>query len=200
MRSAADRRRGTRWNDIHLSVSSCSTGTFPIDLAKTRLQVQGQVGDSKYREIRYRGMLHAIVRIAREEGVRALYSGSVRRINVHVLLIVLLIGCSVDCPAANASAIFSYVPVTPDKQEFVHNWVYKRIFASSLSTSGLAAAIVPLSSILPVALSGVTLRPAFNLHVAIFALTCFEGFLVYFSFFTGSVGKSQIHMLYWNLM
>ncbi|MEQ2158774.1 hypothetical protein GOODEAATRI_015852, partial [Goodea atripinnis] len=51
--------------------------TFPIDLAKTRLQVQGQVGDIKYREIRYRGMLHAIVRIVREEGLRALYSGSV---------------------------------------------------------------------------------------------------------------------------
>lgn len=52
-------------------------GTFPIDLAKTRLQVQGQVGDSKYREIRYRGMLHAMMRIGREEGPRALYSGSV---------------------------------------------------------------------------------------------------------------------------
>ncbi|CAF97648.1 unnamed protein product [Tetraodon nigroviridis] len=50
-------------------------GTFPIDLAKTRLQVQGQVGDSKYREIRYRGMLHAMLRIGREEGPRALYSG-----------------------------------------------------------------------------------------------------------------------------
>lgn len=55
----------------------CVAGTFPIDLAKTRLQVQGQVGDIKYREIRYRGMLHAIVRIVREEGLRALYSGSV---------------------------------------------------------------------------------------------------------------------------
>lgn len=53
------------------------SGTFPIDLAKTRLQVQGQVGDSKYREIRYRGMLHALLRVGREEGLRALYSGSV---------------------------------------------------------------------------------------------------------------------------
>lgn len=58
------------------SLQCCGlTGTFPIDLAKTRLQVQGQVGDSKYREIRYRGMLHAIMRIGREEGLRALYSG-----------------------------------------------------------------------------------------------------------------------------
>ncbi|XP_061695696.1 kidney mitochondrial carrier protein 1-like isoform X3 [Syngnathoides biaculeatus] len=58
-----------------LASVTAECGTFPIDLAKTRLQVQGQVGDSKHREIRYRGTLHAIVRIAREEGVRALYSG-----------------------------------------------------------------------------------------------------------------------------
>ncbi|XP_060900094.1 kidney mitochondrial carrier protein 1 isoform X1 [Labrus mixtus] len=58
-----------------LASMTAECGTFPIDLAKTRLQVQGQVGDSKYREIRYRGMLHAIGRICREEGLRALYSG-----------------------------------------------------------------------------------------------------------------------------
>ncbi|MEQ2257669.1 hypothetical protein ILYODFUR_037109 [Ilyodon furcidens] len=58
-----------------LASVTAECGTFPIDLAKTRLQVQGQVGDIKYREIRYRGMLHAIVRIVREEGLRALYSG-----------------------------------------------------------------------------------------------------------------------------
>lgn len=64
-----------RWDNRCCSVFVA--GTFPIDLAKTRLQVQGQVGDSKYREIRYRGMLHAMLRIGREEGLRALYSGSV---------------------------------------------------------------------------------------------------------------------------
>ncbi|XP_076018499.1 kidney mitochondrial carrier protein 1-like isoform X1 [Genypterus blacodes] len=58
-----------------LASITAECGTFPIDLAKTRLQVQGQVGDSKYREIRYRGMLHAIARIGREEGPKALYSG-----------------------------------------------------------------------------------------------------------------------------
>ncbi|XP_015207259.1 brain mitochondrial carrier protein 1 isoform X2 [Lepisosteus oculatus] len=47
-------------------------GTFPIDLTKTRLQVQGQ---SHYPEVRYRGMFHALLRIGREEGVRTLYSG-----------------------------------------------------------------------------------------------------------------------------
>uniref|UniRef100_A0A6Q2X4R6 Solute carrier family 25 member 30 n=1 Tax=Esox lucius TaxID=8010 RepID=A0A6Q2X4R6_ESOLU len=58
-----------------LASVTAECGTFPIDLTKTRLQVQGQVGDSKYTEIRYRGMLHAINRICREEGIRALYSG-----------------------------------------------------------------------------------------------------------------------------
>ncbi|KPP63692.1 kidney mitochondrial carrier protein 1-like [Scleropages formosus] len=58
-----------------LASVTAECGTFPIDLTKTRLQVQGQVGDSKFREIRYRGMLHALGRICREEGLRALYSG-----------------------------------------------------------------------------------------------------------------------------
>ncbi|KAI4814041.1 hypothetical protein KUCAC02_003253 [Chaenocephalus aceratus] len=51
-------------------------GTFPIDLTKTRLQVQGQ---SQYTEIRYRGMCHALFKIGKEEGLKALYSGSVRQ-------------------------------------------------------------------------------------------------------------------------
>ncbi|XP_069020695.1 kidney mitochondrial carrier protein 1-like isoform X1 [Embiotoca jacksoni] len=58
-----------------LASVTAECGTFPIDLAKTRLQIQGQVGDIKYREIRYRGMLHALMRIVREEGLRTLYSG-----------------------------------------------------------------------------------------------------------------------------
>ncbi|KAG9349307.1 hypothetical protein JZ751_027750 [Albula glossodonta] len=58
-----------------LASVTAECGTFPIDLTKTRLQVQGQVSDSKYKEIRYRGMLHAFGRICREEGLRALYSG-----------------------------------------------------------------------------------------------------------------------------
>ncbi|KAG9492038.1 hypothetical protein GDO78_000519 [Eleutherodactylus coqui] len=58
-----------------LASITAECGTFPIDLTKTRLQVQGQVNDAKYKEIRYRGMLHALVRICREEGLAALYSG-----------------------------------------------------------------------------------------------------------------------------
>lgn len=52
-------------------------GTFPIDTTKTRLQVQGQVSDAKFREVKYNGMIHAILRISKEEGVQALYSGLV---------------------------------------------------------------------------------------------------------------------------
>jgi len=50
-------------------------GTFPIDTAKTRLQVQGQVVDKSLKEVRYRGMIHAIYRISLEENIRALYNG-----------------------------------------------------------------------------------------------------------------------------
>ncbi|EHB01946.1 Brain mitochondrial carrier protein 1 [Heterocephalus glaber] len=50
-------------------------GTFPVDLTKTRLQVQGQSIDVRFKEIKYRGMFHALFRIYKEEGVLALYSG-----------------------------------------------------------------------------------------------------------------------------
>lgn len=63
----------TLLDTFYLLHGSCvSTGTFPIDLTKTRLQVQGQ---SQYTEVRYRGMFHALFRIGKEEGIRALYSG-----------------------------------------------------------------------------------------------------------------------------
>ncbi|XP_074917676.1 kidney mitochondrial carrier protein 1 [Chelonoidis abingdonii] len=58
-----------------LASITAECGTFPIDLTKTRLQVQGQTNDAKFKEIRYRGMVHALVRIWREEGLKALYSG-----------------------------------------------------------------------------------------------------------------------------
>nr|XP_006118157.1 brain mitochondrial carrier protein 1 isoform X1 [Pelodiscus sinensis] len=54
---------------------SASVGTFPVDLTKTRLQVQGQSIDARFREIKYRGMFHALFRIYKEEGILALYSG-----------------------------------------------------------------------------------------------------------------------------
>ncbi|KAL7734857.1 hypothetical protein ACLKA6_011136 [Drosophila palustris] len=50
-------------------------GTFPIDTTKTRLQIQGQKIDQTFTELRYRGMTDAFVKISKEEGLRALYSG-----------------------------------------------------------------------------------------------------------------------------
>ena len=50
-------------------------GTFPIDTTKTRLQIQGQRSDGAPSRIRYRGMVHALLSISQEEGVKALYSG-----------------------------------------------------------------------------------------------------------------------------
>uniref|UniRef100_A0A8C9FZQ3 Solute carrier family 25 member 14 n=1 Tax=Pavo cristatus TaxID=9049 RepID=A0A8C9FZQ3_PAVCR len=43
--------------------------------SRRSLQVQGQSADARFREVRYRGMFHALFRICREEGGRALYSG-----------------------------------------------------------------------------------------------------------------------------
>ena len=59
-------------------VFNCFSGTFPIDTTKTRLQIQGQKLDGRFTVVRYNGMFHALSRITREEGVRALYSGYVR--------------------------------------------------------------------------------------------------------------------------
>jgi solute carrier family 25 protein 14/30 len=56
---------------------TAEVGTFPIDTTKTRLQVQGQQRDVFCQQSRYRGMTHALMHIAREEGVRALYGGYV---------------------------------------------------------------------------------------------------------------------------
>lgn len=62
---------------VYGGLSSCTAefGTFPIDTTKTRLQIQGQRLDGRFRTVRYHGMFHALVVITREEGVRALYSG-----------------------------------------------------------------------------------------------------------------------------
>lgn len=54
-----------------------AAGTFPIDTTKTRLQIQGQRTDirSAAAPFRYNGMIDAFVKISRQEGVNALYSG-----------------------------------------------------------------------------------------------------------------------------
>ena len=49
--------------------------TFPIDTAKTRLQLQGQDTEERWARLRYRGMGHCVLTIIREEGPAALYRG-----------------------------------------------------------------------------------------------------------------------------
>jgi len=56
--------------------------TFPLDLAKVRLQIQGenvktQKEPTVIKKLKYRGMFNALTTIAREEGPRALYNGLV---------------------------------------------------------------------------------------------------------------------------
>ena len=49
--------------------------TFPIDLVKVRLQLQGQKHCTENAKLKYRGMIHALITIPKEEGLKALYSG-----------------------------------------------------------------------------------------------------------------------------
>lgn len=53
----------------------CFLGTFPLDTTKTRLQIQGQKIDRSHAELKYRGMVDCLVKISRQEGFKALYSG-----------------------------------------------------------------------------------------------------------------------------
>jgi hypothetical protein len=63
-------------------IASCTAElfTFPIDLVKTRLQLQGQQPlvanpTSNLNAIRYRGMLHCLTTVAKDEGLKGLYNG-----------------------------------------------------------------------------------------------------------------------------
>ena len=50
--------------------------TGPFDVVKTRLMAQLKGGG----ELRYKGFVHALVTIPREEGIRALYKGLLPRL------------------------------------------------------------------------------------------------------------------------
>ena len=49
--------------------------TFPVDTAKTRLQLQGQSKDKRWVQVKYTGTLNCLACMVREEGVRAVYKG-----------------------------------------------------------------------------------------------------------------------------
>lgn len=60
---------------LHVHYDAHPPGTFPLDTTKTRLQVQGQQMDELCRSSKYRGMMHALLRIPKDEGLQALYKG-----------------------------------------------------------------------------------------------------------------------------
>lgn len=62
---------------LYGGIASCSAEvfTFPIDLVKTRLQVQGQKIDPNAAKIKYTGMFNCFKVVIKEEGFRALYGG-----------------------------------------------------------------------------------------------------------------------------
>ncbi|KAM6965235.1 mitochondrial uncoupling protein 4 [Aplochiton taeniatus] len=64
--------------------------TFPLDLTKTRLQIQGEAAlrrnaDGSVRPTAYRGMLHTALGIAREEGPLKLWQGVTPALYRHIV-------------------------------------------------------------------------------------------------------------------
>lgn len=58
-------------------IASCFSEivTFPIDLVKTRLQIQGQTSVTNSAKPKYAGMFNCFNIVVKEEGLKALYSG-----------------------------------------------------------------------------------------------------------------------------
>ncbi|XP_063677100.1 kidney mitochondrial carrier protein 1-like [Bolinopsis microptera] len=59
-----------------LAAMTAEAITFPIDMSKTRLQIQGQVADARLTTLKYRGMFHTLVTVGRTEGVMSLFTGA----------------------------------------------------------------------------------------------------------------------------
>lgn len=64
---------------VYGGLASCVAefGTFPIDTTKTRLQIQGQKLDKNHATLKYNGMVDCGIKIFKQEGVPALYSGHI---------------------------------------------------------------------------------------------------------------------------
>ena len=62
---------------LYGGIASCSAEifTFPIDLVKTRLQVQGQTIDPNAAKTKYTGMFNCFRQVVKDEGFRSLYGG-----------------------------------------------------------------------------------------------------------------------------
>lgn len=73
-----------------------STLTNPLDMAKLRMQVMraGKLGGGAAQsEQYYKNMLDGVYKIARDEGVRALFHGSFARILFHVPNVAISMSC-----------------------------------------------------------------------------------------------------------
>ncbi|KAI4543488.1 hypothetical protein MG293_006282 [Ovis ammon polii] len=83
--------------------------TFPIDLTKTQLQIQGQKNDANFKEIRYEGMLHALVRMGREKAMlhQASY-GTIKIRHLSELEAVIFISLSIANPTDTGNFINIY--------------------------------------------------------------------------------------------
>lgn len=58
--------------------------TYPLDLTKTRLQIQGEIATSK-KPTQYRGMLKTAIGIVNEEGTLKLWQGVSSALYRHVI-------------------------------------------------------------------------------------------------------------------
>jgi len=63
--------------------------TNPLDMAKLRMQVQraGKEGGGDVTQFYYKNMFHGVYRISKEEGVLALFNGSLARIMFHIPMV-----------------------------------------------------------------------------------------------------------------
>lgn len=59
------------------ALASCMAAVFsnPFEVMKTRLQLQGELQKKGHYVVEYRGMIHGMIKIAREEGIHALQKG-----------------------------------------------------------------------------------------------------------------------------
>ncbi|XP_010162374.1 mitochondrial uncoupling protein 4-like [Antrostomus carolinensis] len=85
-----------RWPRVSkFALSACAAAvaelvTFPLDLTKTRLQIQGEAaahrdGAAAGQAIPYRGMLRTAAGIVREEGLGKLWQGATPAIYRHIV-------------------------------------------------------------------------------------------------------------------
>ncbi len=70
-----------------------STLTNPLDMAKLRMQVMraGKIGGGT--EAHYKHMLDGVYKIGRDEGIKALFHGSLARILFHMPNVAITMSC-----------------------------------------------------------------------------------------------------------